>query len=192
MLFQFKTVTTFLVATGPIKKYVPLFPLTTKRPQWHLPEAFSSTGWKTPTLPAFPHRKKVLSSFLWPYSEPAPTGPCLPCTKDPRVGHSTKSGGVSWERSRVGKSPPLTHACFWLIFSLSPTSTPSSFSAELLSNLFIPQPVLKGGLPQPRCSTWPCWTPWDSCVPADMTYRLHTLVQEVGKKIPRIITANRN
>ena len=52
----------------------------------------------------------------------------------------------------------------WLMSSFSPTSTPKSFSAGLVS-LFIPQPVLKfGGCPDPRAGpcNWLCWTSWGS------------------------------
>lgn len=85
-------------------KSVSILPLSTKGPQWGLPEAFSSLGEQ---LFEQPHLSQPFLIGKRPYSGPAPICPCLPCTKDPRAGQSTKSGGASWERSRGGKPPPL-------------------------------------------------------------------------------------
>jgi len=84
-----------------------------------LPGAFSSLGWTSPTLSAFPHQRGALAlrSSLWPSSGPSPAGPCPSCAGSSRAGCSTP-GEVSLERNREAKSPPST--CWPHFFWCSP------------------------------------------------------------------------
>ena len=139
---------------------------STSGPHKGLLEAFSSPGWRAPTLSAYPCREGFLVLFvslLWTGSNSSEFFLCWRLSSPGRLSQEQRGRITSFDLLvTILLMQPRIHLAFWtaraqclLMLSLSSTNTPKSFSSGLLSSHSPPNLYLCLRLPQPTCMTLP-------------------------------------